>query len=171
MKKLRKSFIEIDILAALMFVSVVIYFAYVMSSSAINKRYQTEQKEIAVTLAENIMNRTLSRGVYSLISEPIEANTNENVYLPIDSSLDAPQIPNTRGYKYRIKVENGIVNGGTNTNLKKITVTVSYPAKVSTYKNKKDPDYNPKDIDKTIIVEESRYVTLTTYKASEQYIS
>lgn len=68
--KKRRGNTIIDIIIGVMFTSVVLYFCYSLATSSINKRQQTNLERQAMCIAENIMNRLLSKGVYSLTSEP-----------------------------------------------------------------------------------------------------
>jgi len=164
MKKIKKANTIIDIIIAVLFISTVLYFCYSLATSAINKRQQVALERDAMIVAENIMNRMLSKGVYTIESEPvISADTlnkinmtlNDNTLssgeknkritelggrLPISNAEDLRFIQNGNKFSYQVIVDNYTTepNTGTfvkHTSLKRITVNVYYPTKVAKYLN------------------------------------
>ena len=133
MFKKRRGNTIIDVIIALMFISVVLYFCYYLATSSINKRQQVNLEREAMTIAENIMNRLLSKGVYALENEPIVDDTllskintilnNDNLSLseknskiielggrlPVNREVDAPFLPPGDAYQnkysYQVIVE------------------------------------------------------------------
>ena len=193
MRKLRKSNTIIDIIIALMFISTVLYFCYTLATSSINKRVQIAAERDALMTAENIMNRVLSTGTYTLVSEPyldqavLEqmnniinntslSQTEKNkaiislgAVLPVDTKNDAPFLRNGSNYSYQVLVDVYVEKTGNqtmskHTSLKRITVNVYYPTKVAKYLKKE----NSVD-DTTSLEEEYKVVTLNTYKSAREY--
>lgn len=193
MRKLRKSNTIIDIIIALMFISTVLYFCYTLATSSINKRVQIAAERDALMTAENIMNRVLSTGTYTLVSEPyldqavVEqmnniinntslSQTEKNkaiislgAVLPVDTKNDAPFLRNGSNYSYQVLVDDYVEKTGNqtmskHTSLKRITVNVYYPTKVAKYLKKE----NSVD-DTTSLEEEYKVVTLNTYKSAREY--
>lgn len=164
MKKIKKANTIIDIIVAVMFISTVLYFCYSLATSAINKRQQVALERDAMIVAENIMSRVLSKGVYAIESEPIissntlnkiNATLNDNTLssseknkiitelggrLPVSSSEDLKFIQNGNNFSYQVIVDNYTTEPSTgayakHTSLKRITVNVYYPIKVAKYLN------------------------------------
>ncbi|MGU8834409.1 hypothetical protein ACV3UL_08905 [Clostridium perfringens] len=199
MKKIKRGSLIIDIAIALMFISIIIFSCYNLATTAINKRYQISQERDALIIAENIMNRVLSQGTYTIQSEPqinaqdmakIEAiNSNPNMNqseknkalldiggrLPINVQLDAPFLPSNNNYSYQVIAEHYVdpETGAKNLSMKKITVNVFYPTKVAMFKNNKsdqDKDFSKETSrDKISLEEDYRVVTLTTFKSAREY--
>lgn len=101
MVKHRKANVIIDIIIAILFISTVLYFCYSLATSSINKRQQINLEREAMTIAENIMNRVLSKGVYTIESEPIISDEvldkinkkiEENYNLPADKRKTQAQL-------------------------------------------------------------------------------
>lgn len=139
--KKRRGNTIIDIIIALMIISTVLYFCYSLATSAINKRQQINLEREAMTIAENIMNRVLSKGIYATESEPIisdatlvqindilsndtlslgEKNTKVlelGGRLPVNRDIDAPFLPPGDNYKnkytYQVIVDNYTEKTGT----------------------------------------------------------
>lgn len=127
--KNRKANTIIDIIIALLFVSTVLYFCYSLATSSINKRQQINLEREAMNIAENIMNRVLSQGVYTIQSEPIisdstmieinkvlsddslnQSQKNAKIVelggrLPVNREVDAPFLPPGDAYKNRFSYQ------------------------------------------------------------------
>lgn len=193
MRKLRKSNTIIDIIVALLFISTVLYFCYVLATSAINKRMQVAAERDALVAAENIMNRILSTGTYTMVNEPYlsqdvavkmqniikDSSLNQSqknkaiislgAVLPVDTKNDAPFLKEGSNYSYQVLIDDYVEKkDGTSiskhTSLKRITVNVYYPTKVARYNEQTN-----KIEDMTSLEEEYRVVTLTTYKSAREY--
>ena len=139
--KKRKANTIMDIIIALMLISTVLYFCYSLATSSINKRQQINLEREAMTIAENIMNRVLSKGIHSIESEPLISNETLNEItnilnndglsigeknalvlekggrLPVNRDLDAPFLPTGDTYRnkytYQVVVENYLEKTGT----------------------------------------------------------
>lgn len=139
--KKRRGNTIIDIIIALMIISTVLYFCYSLATSSINKRQQINLEREAMTIAENIMNRVLSKGLYSIESEPvisdatlIEINdvlSNDTLSLgekntqvvelggrlPVNRDIDAPFLPPgdaySNKYSYQVLVDDYTEKTGT----------------------------------------------------------
>ena len=164
MKKIKKANTIIDIIIAVMFISTVLYFCYSLATSAINKRQQVSLERDAMIIAENIMNRVLSKGVYTIESEPIissdtlnkiNVTLNDNTLssgeknkistelggrLPVSSAEDLKFVQNGSNFSYQVIVDNYTTESSEDvyakhTSLKRITVNVYYPTKVVKYLN------------------------------------
>ena len=127
--KNRKANTIIDIIIALLFISTVLYFCYSLATSSINKRQQINLEREAMNIAENIMNRVLSQGVYTIQSEPIisdstmieinkvlsddslnQSQKNAKIVelggrLPVNREVDAPFLPPGDAYKNRFSYQ------------------------------------------------------------------
>lgn len=210
MRIFKKSNTIIDVIIAIMFVSTVLYFCYSLATSSINKRHQISRERNAMIVAENIMNRVISQGVYTIKNEPEitaeakreltkilnnntlnEAQKNEKIQelkgrLPVNRYVDASFLQPGNPYSYQVSVDDymaktGVDNAGNptysrHTSLKKITVNVFYPVKVTKYLNR-DSDITNEELanntthkkDKASLEEEYRVVTLSTYKSAREY--
>ena len=164
MKKKKKANTIIDIIIAVMFISTVLYFCYSLATSAINKRQQVSLERDAMIIAENIMNRVLSKGVYTIESEPavskdilnkINETLNNNSLssgeknkiitelggrLPVSSAEDLKFVQNGNSFSYQVIVDDYTTQSSEgvytkHTSLKRITVNVYYPTKVVKYLN------------------------------------
>lgn len=164
MKKIKKANTIIDIIIAVMFISTVLYFCYSLATSAINKRQQVALERDAMIIAENIMNRVLSKGVYTIESEPVISNDilnkinetlNDNSLssgkknkiitelggrLPVSSAEDLKFVQNGNNFSYQVIVDDYTTKSSEDvytkhTSLKRITVNVYYPTKVVKYLN------------------------------------
>lgn len=164
MKKIKKANTIIDIIIAVMFISTVLYFCYSLATSAINKRQQVALERDAMIIAENIMNRVLSKGVYTIESEPVISNDilnkinetlNDNSLssgkknkiitelggrLPVSSAEDLKFVQNGNNFSYQVIVDYYTTKSSEDvytkhTSLKRITVNVYYPTKVVKYLN------------------------------------
>ena len=69
-KKFRKSSLLIDIVISVMVMGVVIYSAFTVANSSINKRLQITKEREALAIAQNIMADTLSVGFNRLVGTP-----------------------------------------------------------------------------------------------------
>lgn len=173
MRKIKKANTIMDIIIAVMFVSVVLYFCYSLATSAINKRQQVSLEKDAMIIAENIMNRVLSQGVYTIKSEPTISNEilnkinetlNNNTLssgekneiitqlggrLPVSSAEDLKFVQGGNKFSYQVIVDDYTTKTGDmytrHTSLKRIIVNVYYPTKVVKYLNR-DSDITNEEI-------------------------
>ena len=142
--KSRKSDTIIDIIIAILFISGVLYFCYSLATSSINKRQQTNLEREATSIAENIINRVTSQGVYTIESEPMISEStlaeinlimedeslnltqkNKRIVelgerLPVNREIDAPFLPAgdnySNRYSYQVIVDDVKSTTGTDSN-------------------------------------------------------
>ena len=195
-KKVKKGNTIIDIIIAIMFISIVLLSCYSLTTSAINKRQQVKLQTQATNIAENILNRTLAKGVYHIQSEPaidsstltrinnIIADSRLNVtqknkqiselggLLPVDSEKDAPFLNLNDTYQnkffYQLIVEDYVKETGVDGLGNKIYLKDPSLKKI-TVNVFYVARVNKFEKNQSSLEEEYKVVSLSTYKASREY--
>lgn len=84
--KFRKGSLLIDIVVGVMFMSMVLYSGFYLGSSSINKKMQVSRERDALTIAENIMAKSLSVGFNHLKSVPSLKKSERKALLDIENN-------------------------------------------------------------------------------------
>lgn len=100
--KFRKGSLLIDIVIGVMFMSMVLYSGFYLGSSSINKKMQVSRERDALTIAENIMAKSLSVGFNHLKSVPSLKKDERNELLAVENNT-ALSVSERRAALYNLK--------------------------------------------------------------------